>query len=243
MVEALLGAGAGLDVPTWEGVTPLQLASRRGDLALARLLLHWGASTGTSSLPTIGTSYPALDLAPTRPLPELEEEEVEEVEEQEEELVVKKKEDKMKKQKDKKVTDKKEYEGVKEKESTKKEGKMITVKVVSKNKEKKTSNEEGNMSKPEDDNMSKPEDDQSLWERASVGRMVRRACCSVCGEREAALGEVEGLFVCLPCTNQQQASYSTASSTLSSSASSTLAPGSDSATSGATRRTRKAAQN
>ena len=30
------------------------------------------------------------------------------------------------------------------------------------------------MSKPEDDNMSKPEDDQSLWERASAGRMVRR---------------------------------------------------------------------
>ena len=234
MVEALRGAGAGVDVPTWEGVTPLQLASRRGDLALVRLLLDWGASTGTSSLPTTGTSYPALDLAPTCPLPELEEEEFEEVEEQEEELVVKKKEDKMKKQKDKKVTDKKEYEGVKEKESTKKEGKVITVKVVSKNKEKKTSNEE--------DNMSKPEDDQSLWERASAGRMVRRACCSVCGERGAALGEVEGLLVCLPCTNQQRDSYSTASSTISS-ASSTLTPGGDSTISRATRRTRKAAQN
>ena len=230
MVEALLGAGAGVDVPTWEGVTPLQLASRRGDLALVRLLLDWGASTGTSSLPTTGTSYPALDLAPTRPLPELEEEEFEEMEEQEEELVVKKKEDKMKKQRDKKLTEKKEYEGVKEKESTKKEGKMITVKVVSKKKEKKTTNEK--------DNMSKLEDDQG----ATAGRMVMRANCSVCGERGAALGEVEGLFVCLPCTNQQQASYSTASSTISS-ASSTLTPGGDSTISRATRRTRKATQN
>ena len=70
VVEVLLGAGAEVNLPTWEGVTPLQLASRRGDLALVKLLLDWGASTGTSSLPIT-----SLNLTPTMTYSELEEEE------------------------------------------------------------------------------------------------------------------------------------------------------------------------
>ena len=144
VVEVLLGAGAGVDLPTWEGVTPLQLASRRGDIALARLLPDWGASTGTSSLPITATSYPALNLAPTRTYSELvEEEELEEVKEQEEKLAAKKKEDKMKKEKDKKVTKKKEGEEIKGKVSRKKEEKVITVKVVSKKKGRESDQRDG----------------------------------------------------------------------------------------------------
>jgi len=224
-MEVLLGAGAGVDLPTWQGVTPLQLASSRGNLALARLLLDWGASTGGSSLPITATSYPALNLAPIRTYPDLvEEEELEEVKEQEEKLVPRKNEVKMKKQKDKKVTTKKEDEEIEERGSWKKRGKLRTVKVVSKSKETKVTNETGINEK---DKMLKLKDDQEL----SHDSMVLRASCEVCGERGGTLRKVEGLVVCLPCTKQQQTSYS---STASSTAFSTVTK--------ATRRARKAAQ-
>ena len=67
-----------------------------------------------------------------------------------------------------------------------------------------------------------------------LDRMVMRAGCEVCGERGATLREVEGLLVCLPCTKQQQTSYSTVSSTPSSSGDSTTKP---------TRRAKKPTEN
>ena len=78
----------------------------------------------------------------------------------------------------------------------------------------------------EKDKMSRLEEDQEL----GLDKMVLRTSCEVCGERGATLREVEGLVVCLPCTQQQQTSYSTASST-------------GDATTRPTRRVKKSSQN
>ena len=50
VIRLLLEAGVGVDLPNQDGVTALQVASRKGCLALARLLLDWGASPQGVSL-------------------------------------------------------------------------------------------------------------------------------------------------------------------------------------------------
>ena len=211
----LLGAGAEVNLPTWEGVTPLQLASRRGDLALARLLLHWGASTGTSSLPIT-----SLNLTPTMTYSELEEEE------KKEKLVAKQKEEEMKSLQEKEVSNKKGDKVVKEKELKSEVNVNKEKEVTKKRGGRVNKGREATRRKEEMMAEEKLEEEKEEQERDTgvLDRMVMRAGCEVCGERGATLREVEGLLVCLPCTKQQQTSYSTVSSTPSSSSDSTTKP-------------------